>query len=231
MRLTPLNIGKLFNSNSLNEGVNRTNKGVKTKEGDILRIKIIDYLGDGKLVVNLKGQRIVADSNLMIETDQEIDVIVKTMENNRIILQVLSEDQIGEGLQTEHGGLSNQIEDLRQFNNSQYTCFEVPLFFEDQEAISLIGFHSQSDGQTSNLIIAVELKNLGYMEFTINIADQNFNCHILSDNKDTCQLTQQFSSDLKECFSKLGYKVENIDCSLRRLFNAQYLANHLDTSV
>jgi hypothetical protein len=230
MRLIPLNIKKIFNDNSSSEGVNRINKGIKAKEGEILLIKVIDYLGDGKLVVDLKGQRIVANSNLMIEADQEIEVIVRSMDNNRIILQVLSEDQIGGKLQMESEGLSNQIDGLIH-NNSQYTCFEVPLFFEDQEAISLIGFHSESDGQISNLIIAVELKKLGYMEFTISIADQNFNCHILSDNKDTCQLTQQFSSDLEECFSKLGYKVENINCSLRRLFNAQYLANHLDTSV
>lgn len=230
MRLTPLNIRKFFNSNSLNEGVNKANRDIKAKVGEIVQIKIIDYLGDGKLVVDIRGQRIVAYSNLMIEADREIDVIVKSMDNNRIILQVLSEDKTGEKLQTEPEGLSYQI-DGQINNNSQYTCFEVPLFFEDQEAISLIEFHSQSDEQTSNIRIAVELKNLGYMEFTVSIADQNFNCHILSDDKDTCQLTQQFSSDLKECFSKLGYKVENINCSLRRLSNTQYLINHLDTSI
>ena len=231
MRLTPLNIGKIFNRDSLNEGVSRINKSVKAKEGEILSIKVIDYLGDGKLVVDLKGQRIVANSNLMIEADREIDVIVKSMDNNRIVLQILSEGQVEGELQTEPDGLSSRLNNLRQFDNLQYTCFEVPLFFDDQESISLIGFHSQSDEQVSSLIIAVELKNLGYMEFAISIADQNLNCYILSDNRDTCQLTQQSASDLKECFSKLGYKVENINCSLRRLFNAQYLANHLDTSI
>jgi hypothetical protein len=153
------------------------------------------------------------------------------MDNNRIILQVLSEDQSKGGLQTESDGLSCQINSLQQFNDSQNVYFEVPLTFDDQEANSLIGFNDQPDKQTSNLLIAVELKNLGYMEFTVNIVGFNLSCHITSESKNTCKLAQQFSSELKECLSRLGYKVENIGCSLRKSPNAQYLASYFDISI
>ena len=42
----------------------------------------------------IQKRRLIKNQKIMIEADQEIDVIVKSMDNNRIILQVLSEDQL-----------------------------------------------------------------------------------------------------------------------------------------
>lgn len=231
MQLTLSNNKRLTQTNFLNEIINRIGKKINATEGEVLRIKIIDYLGDGKLVVDLKGQRIVADSSLIIEAGQEIDVIVKSTDNNRVVLQVLSEDQNRGELRTEPDGLSKQIELLKQYNNTQNIYFELPLNFDDQKINSLVGFNFQPDKQISNILIAVELKNLGYMEFLINIVGFDLNCQIVSENMNTYKLAQRHISELKECLSKLGYKVENISCSSKRSTNIPYFIYHLDTSV
>ena len=51
-------------------------------------MRILEHLGGGKLIIDLKGQRAVASTDLMLEKGQEIDVIVRNIGANRIILQI-----------------------------------------------------------------------------------------------------------------------------------------------
>lgn len=67
----------------------RHGNAIQAKDGESTRIKILDYLGGGKLVVDLKGQRVVANTALILEKNQEIDVIVKNV-GSKIILQLAS---------------------------------------------------------------------------------------------------------------------------------------------
>ncbi len=206
-------------------------KRIKASEGEILKIRILDYLGDGKLVIDLKGQRIVANSNLMISPGQDIDVIVRSTDNNQIVLQVLSEDQNNRGgLQTEPDGLSNQIE-LTKYHDKQSIFFELPLNFDDQKTSSIIGFIHQPDKKITSILIAIELKSLGYIEFIISINGFNLNCQITSTRKETYKLIKQNIFELKKSLSNLGYKIENIACSSRKLNGISHFTNHLDTSV
>jgi len=62
---------------------------IEAKDGEPARIRILDYLGGGKLVVDLKGQRVVANTALILEKNQEIDVIVKNV-GSTIVLQLAS---------------------------------------------------------------------------------------------------------------------------------------------
>lgn len=67
----------------------RSGGAIQAKDGESARIRILDYLGGGKLVVDLKGQRVVANTTLILEKNQEIDVIVKNV-GSKIILQLAS---------------------------------------------------------------------------------------------------------------------------------------------
>ncbi len=62
---------------------------IQAKDGEPARIRILDYLGGGKLVVDLKGQRVVANTALILEKNQEIDVIVKNV-GSKVVLQLAS---------------------------------------------------------------------------------------------------------------------------------------------
>lgn len=66
--------------------------GVQAEEGESVRIKVLDHLGGGKLIVDIKGQRVVANTNLWLEKGQEIDVIVKNI-GEKIIMQIMSDVQ------------------------------------------------------------------------------------------------------------------------------------------
>lgn len=57
-----------------------------------IRVRILEHLGGGKLIVDLKGERLVANTPLPLEKNQEIDVIVKNI-GNKIILQITSGTQ------------------------------------------------------------------------------------------------------------------------------------------
>jgi len=65
---------------------------VQAADGESTRIRVLDYLGGGKLVIALKGERVVANTALYLEKNQEIDVTVKNI-GDKIILQLMSGDQ------------------------------------------------------------------------------------------------------------------------------------------
>lgn len=65
---------------------------IQARDGELTRIRILDYLGGGKLVVDLKGERVVASTSLLLEKNQQIDVIVKNI-GDKIILQLASDTQ------------------------------------------------------------------------------------------------------------------------------------------
>ena len=58
--------------------------GLELEEGKFIRVKVLDYLGDGKLVVDLEGERVIANTLLSLEKNQEIDVLVRET-GNRIV--------------------------------------------------------------------------------------------------------------------------------------------------
>jgi len=57
------------------------------RDGELARIKVLEHLGGGKLIIALKGHRIVANTDLMLENGQEMDVIVKNI-GNKITLRL-----------------------------------------------------------------------------------------------------------------------------------------------
>jgi hypothetical protein len=65
---------------------------VQVTDGEYTRIKVLDNLGGGKLVVDLKGQRVVANTHLSLERNQEVDVTVKKI-GDKVILQLGSSMQ------------------------------------------------------------------------------------------------------------------------------------------
>ncbi len=67
------------------------NASLDIDEGEVIRVKLLEYLGGGKMVIDLKGQRVVANSNLMLEKGQEINVLIKNITDGKIILQILTD--------------------------------------------------------------------------------------------------------------------------------------------
>jgi len=61
----------------------------KYQDGELSHIKVLENLGGGKLIIDLKGHRIVANTRLMLENGQELDVIVKNA-GNQIELKIAS---------------------------------------------------------------------------------------------------------------------------------------------
>ncbi len=72
--------------------VTRRQNAIQAQDGESVRIRILDYLGGGKLVVDLKGERVVANTALLLEKNQQIDVIVKNL-GDKVILQLASDTQ------------------------------------------------------------------------------------------------------------------------------------------
>ena len=61
-------------------------------EGESTRIKVLDHLGGGKLIVDIKGHRVVANTDLMLEKNEEFDVTVRNI-GDKVILQLISNAQ------------------------------------------------------------------------------------------------------------------------------------------
>jgi hypothetical protein len=88
-----MNIKSLNTKNSvIFDKVKHNENTFKINEGDIIKVKLLEYLGGGKIVVDLKGQRVVANTNLMMEEGQEISVLIKKINEDKIILQILSDN-------------------------------------------------------------------------------------------------------------------------------------------
>ena len=69
--------------------ISRQTGVVQARDGEVARIRVLDYLGGGKLVIDLKGQRVVANTALLLEKNQEIEVLVKNI-GDKIVLQLMS---------------------------------------------------------------------------------------------------------------------------------------------
>lgn len=198
--------------------IQKINNSTKATEGEVTRVKVLEYLGDGKLVIELKGQRVVADSRLMLEANQELDVIVKNADNNKIVLQILPE-----------------VKSDNQVDNYQHVCFSIPMLFDDEKVISLIELYHPKDPKEKNndcgVLIRMDLQKLGFMEFAINISDEDLNCQIKTVAHETYLLTREHVNDLKEELAKLGYKVESINCVMQNPMDMKHKKNLVDTSV
>jgi len=87
-----MNIKSLNTKNNITfDRVKHNENTFKINEGDIIKVKLLEYLGGGKMVVDLKGQRVVANTDLMMEEGQEISVLIKNINKDKIILQILSD--------------------------------------------------------------------------------------------------------------------------------------------
>lgn len=78
-----------FESRISSGQVARYGNTTQPRDGELLTIRILDHLGGGKVVVDLKGERVVANTPLCLEKDQEVDVIVKRA-GDKIILQLVN---------------------------------------------------------------------------------------------------------------------------------------------
>ncbi len=86
-------VGSITSSPKVGSGrVALRGNAIQAKDGEATRIRILDYLGGGKLVVDLKGERVVASTTLLLEKDQLLDVIVKNA-GDKVILQLASDNQ------------------------------------------------------------------------------------------------------------------------------------------
>lgn len=74
------------------KNVSRQTGVVQAENGESARIRVLDYLGGGKLVVDLKGERVVANTSLFLEKGQELEVVVKNI-GDTIVLQLMSDTQ------------------------------------------------------------------------------------------------------------------------------------------
>lgn len=93
----------------------KQNREYKANHGEIIKVKVLDYLGGGKLIIDVNGQRMVATSDIVIEKDQEIFVKVINAGEGKIILQLISGDLLTPKLgTTEHENvpLGNAIKSL-----------------------------------------------------------------------------------------------------------------------
>lgn len=203
--------------NNLKE-IQKAKNNTKASEGEVIRVKVLEYLGAGKLVIELKGQRVVADSEFLLEVNQELDVIVKSTDNNKIVLQILPEDQLKP---------NSQIE------NYQHLCFSIPVLFDEEEVTSLVEFYNPKDEDNNGcgLVIRLELQKLGFLEFTAIISDEEIKCQIKSDNYKTYIFAQQYVNELRKNLAKLGYKVDNINLMMQNPTDIKRGINFVDTSV
>jgi hypothetical protein len=198
--------------------IQKVKNNTKASEGEVIRVKVLEYLGAGKLVIELKGQRIVADSEFLLEVNQELDVIVKSTDNNKIVLQILPEDQ----------PKSN-----KQIENYQHLCFSIPVLFDEEEVTSLVEFYSPKDEYNNDcgLVIRLELQKLGFLEFTTIISDEEIKCQIKSDNYKTYILAHQYVNEFRKNLAKLGYNVDNINLIMQNPTDIKRGINLIDTSV
>jgi hypothetical protein len=198
--------------------IQKVKNNTKASEGEVIRVKVLEYLGAGKLVIELKGQRIVADSEFLLEVNQELDVIVKSTDNNKIVLQILPEDQ----------PKSN-----KQIENYQHLCFSIPVLFDEEEVTSLVEFYSPKDEYNNDcgLVIRLELQKLGFLEFTTIISAEDIKCQIKSDNYKTYTLAHQYINEFRKNLAKLGYNVDNINLIMQNPTDIKRGINLIDTSV
>jgi len=203
--------------NNLRE-IQKVNKNTKTSEGEIIRVKVLEYLGAGKLVIELKGQRFIADSELLLEPDQALDVTVKNIDDNKIVLQILPEDQLKPNIQVD---------------NYQRLCFSIPILFDKEEAISLVEFFrpKEKDNANCGLVIRLELQKLGFMEFMMIISNTDIKCQIKADNYKTYILIHEYVNEFRENIAKLGYKIDNINCIMQNPEDMKQGINLVDTSI
>jgi hypothetical protein len=201
-----------------NNQIQKVKNNTKASEGEVIRVKVLEYLGAGKLVIELKGQRVVADSEFLLEANQELDVIVKSTDNNKIVLQILPEDQLKP---------NSQIE------NYQHLCFSIPVLFDEEEVTSLVEFYNPKDEYNNGcgLVIRLELQKLGFLEFTAIISDVDIKCQIKSDNYKTYILAQKYVNELRKNLAKLGYNVDNINLMMQNPTDIKRGINLVDTSV
>jgi len=87
-KISLLNTGISTNNLAKTENISPA-RSDKYQDGELAHIKVLEHLGGGKLIISFKGQRIVANTNLMLENGQEMDVMVKNA-SNQILLSIIA---------------------------------------------------------------------------------------------------------------------------------------------
>lgn len=105
MNIPTINIKDINNFNSIANKNGGHSDNLDFSEGEIVRVKLLEYLGGGKMVIDLKGQRIVANSNLMLEKGQELDVLIRNFNGNKIVLQIV-QNKLFEKIQNQNKNFS-----------------------------------------------------------------------------------------------------------------------------
>lgn len=91
MEILPINYKGKITSGGNTETL-RQGEEYKLSLGETVKVKVLDYLGGGKLIVDLNGQRIVATSDILIEKGQEIYVRVINIREGKVILQLIPDE-------------------------------------------------------------------------------------------------------------------------------------------
>jgi hypothetical protein len=118
---------------------------VQVTDGEYTRIKVLDHLGGGKLIVDLKGQRVVANTHLLLERNREVDVTVKKI-GDKIILQLGSSMQSNTTVDDSFAIPKAHLGDI---------IYRLIAFLEDAEAATLGGTQKELLRSVQELLLRI----------------------------------------------------------------------------
>lgn len=147
MDISPINYKGKILSGERSETL-KQDKEHKATFREITKVEVLDYLGGGKLIIDVKGQRIVATSDILIEKGQEIYVRVINIGEEKIILQLIPNELLTPKLESnEHENLpiGNIMKDLLMLIES----FKNSIIDSDKENLVL---------QIANLLRNIPIK-------------------------------------------------------------------------
>ena len=100
MNMREIGPGNSSKLNPVSHGGNsyrfRAGVGLDLRTGEAMVIRILDYLGRGRYVIDLKGQRVVARALPNLQENQKLNVVVRN-DDGKIILQVVYDNALETG--------------------------------------------------------------------------------------------------------------------------------------
>jgi hypothetical protein len=115
----------------------------------------------------------------------------------------------------------NQIISSEYKGDGQRLYFEIPFICQDQYTTAELEFFRQKRKSLEydnafSISIKFNLKQLGYVEFIINIVDKNISCQIKTDKYETYELAGKHSENLVKRLEFLGYDISGIFCTIMK---------------
>lgn len=189
---------------------------LKLKPGEIVTAKVSDVGEKGKVLLNIKGTEVLAETTRGLKKGDIISVVVQGNDNNKIFVKIADKSEISVATETIKKTNEKSGEKLEEIKNIvRDTAFNQKIFISDEKigrvVDKYIEIRNKQSEESKEMTKGTEKRDIA-SQLSENIReDKNTLRALVLMEKFDIPLNEKPLNILKEYFNKGGIELSNID--------------------